>query len=572
MKYLLFLFNYVFISNCVLRSKFKTCEQSGFCKRIYSEKLHTDRFIAKDVVCKSGKISANLYDQYLMAELVFNAFALKNNRLRIHITEKNPKHPRFDIFEHAWRNHQDEPSIDKGTTIIQQNASACEFKLNSNTIQINFEPFLINIINDKKELIISLNTKNGFLIEPNIKKITNQPTKDNNITDEAYIPHETFDGHSDTLPHGYQAVSFDATFHNFEHVFGIPEHADTFSLNSNHARYRLFNLDVFEYELYNQMALYGSVPFMVAKNIEQTIGLLFLNAAEMWVSINKISKSSLLSYLGLNKKRIITEIDTRWVAESGNIDIILMLGKEPKDVLYQYSLTTGFPNLPPLFAIAYHQCRWNYNDAQDVNRVDDTFDKYTIPYDVIWLDIEHTPSRQYFLFDDIKFPNHHQTILNISNKGRKMVTVVDPHVKKSQSYYVYNEVIEHGFDLKTATNNTYVGWCWPGIGDSIYVNYMKQEVRKWYANQFDVNRYKGTTIDVHTWVDMNEPSVFNGPEVTIPKDTHNGEWENRDFHNLYGQMCIDATYQGGLLRDHLYLLVHFFLVHRNMEQFGQEII
>jgi alpha 1,3-glucosidase len=28
--------------------------------------------------------------------------------------------------------------------------------------------------------------------------------------------------------------------------------------------YRLYNLDVFEYELYNPMALYGSVPLMLA--------------------------------------------------------------------------------------------------------------------------------------------------------------------------------------------------------------------------------------------------------------------------------------------------------------------
>ena len=28
--------------------------------------------------------------------------------------------------------------------------------------------------------------------------------------------------------------------------------------------YRLYNLDVFEYELNNPMALYGSIPFMIA--------------------------------------------------------------------------------------------------------------------------------------------------------------------------------------------------------------------------------------------------------------------------------------------------------------------
>lgn len=34
---------------------------------------------------------------------------------------------------------------------------------------------------------------------------------------------------------------------------------------------------------------------------------------------------------------------------------------------------------------------------------------------------------------------------------------------------------------------------------------------------------------------MNEPSVFNGPEVTMLKDAqHYGGWEHRDVHNIYG--------------------------------------
>jgi alpha 1,3-glucosidase len=39
---------------------------------------------------------------------------------------------------------------------------------------------------------------------------------------------------------------------------------------------------------------------------------------------------------------------------------------------------------------------------------------------------------------------------------------------------------------------------------------------------------------------MNEPSVFNGPEVTMPKDMmHYGNWEHRHVHNMYGllQVC-----------------------------------
>ena len=50
---------------------------------------------------------------------------------------------------------------------------------------------------------------------------------------------------------------------------------------------------------------------------------------------------------------------------------------------------------------------------------------------------------------------------------------------------------------------------------------------------------------------MNEPSVFNGPEVTMAKDKLHGEVEHRDLHNMYGMLYTVATHLGHLLRsDH----------------------
>ncbi len=37
-----------------------------------------------------------------------------------------------------------------------------------------------------------------------------------------------------------------------------------FSSSSDTDPYRLFNLDIFEYDIKNPMALYGSVPYMLA--------------------------------------------------------------------------------------------------------------------------------------------------------------------------------------------------------------------------------------------------------------------------------------------------------------------
>ena len=50
---------------------------------------------------------------------------------------------------------------------------------------------------------------------------------------------------------------------------------------------------------------------------------------------------------------------------------------------------------------------------------------------------------------------------------------------------------------------------------------------------------QGSTLSLFTWNDMNEPSVFNGPEVTMHKDCrHYMGWENRDIHNIYGMLQV----------------------------------
>lgn len=50
---------------------------------------------------------------------------------------------------------------------------------------------------------------------------------------------------------------------------------------------------------------------------------------------------------------------------------------------------------------------------------------------------------------------------------------------------------------------------------------------------------QGSTEALFTWNDMNEPSVFSGPEVTMHKDArHFGGWEHRELHNLYGLYVV----------------------------------
>ena len=67
---------------------------------------------------------------------------------------------------------------------------------------------------------------------------------------------------------------------------------------------------------------------------------------------------------------------------------------------------------------------------------------------------------------------------------------------------------------------------------------------------FSFDNYEGSAPNLYVWNDMNEPSVFNGPEVTMLKDAvHYGGWEHRDIHNIYGLYVHMATADGLIQRS-----------------------
>jgi len=69
----------------------------------------------------------------------------------------------------------------------------------------------------------------------------------------------------------------------------------------------------------------------------------------------------------------------------------------------------------------------------------------------------------YFTWDAHKFPNSVEMLKNVSVKGRKMVTIIDPHIKRDDSYSVYRDANAHdGYFVKNKDGGTYDGWCWPG--------------------------------------------------------------------------------------------------------------
>jgi mannosyl-oligosaccharide alpha-1,3-glucosidase len=220
---------------------------------------------------------------------------------------------------------------------------------------------------------------------------------------------------------GPESVAMDITFPGFNHVYGIPEHATGLSLKETRGGegnynepYRLYNSDVFEYEIDSPMTLYGSIPFMQAQKKGATVGVFWLSAAETWVDVVKTKH---------NPNALSTEkpsTQTHWISESGVLDIFVLPGPNAPWLYRQYGELTGFTAMPAMFSIAYHQCRWNYVSQDDVKDVDRKFDKFDIPYDVIWLDIEYTDGKKYFTWDPLTFGDPKSMQETLAKRDRKV--------------------------------------------------------------------------------------------------------------------------------------------------------
>ena len=231
---------------------------------------------------------------------------------------------------------------------------------------------------------------------------------------------EKFGDHIDTKPRGPMSVGSDITFPGSKFLYGLPEHASSTALKRTIGKnaeykypYRLYNLDVFEYDLDVPMALYGAVPLLVSQSMQTgTSGVFWFNPTETFVDIDDDDSGSKTSH---------------WMSESGIIDVFFIPGPTPGDFYRQYGKLTGTTPLPPIFSLGYHQCRWNYNDEQDVYKVQDKFEELDYPYDVLWLDIEHTDGKRYFTWDKNLFPNPTSMQQKLWSQGRRMVCCV-PHL------------------------------------------------------------------------------------------------------------------------------------------------
>lgn len=307
-------------------------------------------------------------------------------------------------------------------------------------VRIELKPFKLVVLDGVGDVLAELNGQGLF----NYNQSTDTDKSDKTNTDNN-DDSRSEDEEEDVLDD--ESIGCDILFAQDRRIWGLAEHTAGLALRPTwngtswtEDPYRLYNLDVFEYELDSTMALYGSVPWMLGRRV----GVLWNNPSETWVDLLSRNHASVVS-------------------ESGVMEVYLVVGDRIDQVLGGLGKLVGFPAMPPLWSLGYHQCRWNYKSQADLLQVHQRFDEEGIPLDVLWLDIEHTDGKRYFTWDQHAFPDPEEMQAELKEKGRHLINIVDPHIKADEGYYVYDEMVKKGFAVMNKDGQQpFHGHCWPG--------------------------------------------------------------------------------------------------------------
>jgi alpha-glucosidase len=333
----------------------------------------------------------------------------------------------------------------------------------------------------------------------------------------------------DDAKNGGAIVQMSKKLQSQENFYGLGD--KTGKANMRKSRYSIWGTDSYGYGV-DTDPLYKNVPFFYGIHKDVSYGIFFDN--------------SFRSFFDFGHER--ANVTSFW-ASGGEMNYYFFYGPELMEVAEQFVDLTGKPELPPMWALGYHQCKWSYYPESQVREITAEFRRRKIPCDAIYLDIDYMDGFRCFTWDKEKFPEPKKMIKDLEKDGFKTVVMIDPGIKVDKDYWVCKEGLEKDMFCKRGDGSLLVAPVWPG--DCFFPDFTNPEVREWWAGL-----YKEMIADlgVHgVWNDMNEPAIFMADNFTqsdktfypdVRHDYDGNPCSHRKAHNVYGMQMSRGTFHG----------------------------
>lgn len=317
-----------------------------------------------------------------------------------------------------------------------------------------------------------------------------------------------------------------------ERHFGFGE--KTGGLNKRGTRMAMWNTDM-PYTV-KWDPLYASVPWMMVTRPGRCYGLFFDNPAKCFFDLGDSDAWS-----------------STYRVEAGEIVYYVIRGPRPAQVVERFTALTGRMPMPPLWSLGHHQSRWGYKDETEIRRLAETFLAKNIPTDAIHLDIHWMRGYRVFEFHPRRFAEPKKLAADVGKQGFRLVTIVDPGVKKDPDWDTYLQGRDQGYFCQREGGGEFRARVWPGA--SAFPDFVQPQVRDWWAGLHRKLVENGIS---GVWNDMNDPSCWTLDVRTKnmvlalrplrhPRMVHR-EGERTVAHlerrNVYGHLMCQASRQG----------------------------
>ena len=311
-----------------------------------------------------------------------------------------------------------------------------------------------------------------------------------------------------------------------EALCGLGEQAGDLDLRGS--TIRLYNRDPGGAWGRGQNPLYCSIPVTMSRSGAATTLAFHDNPSDATMEIGAASD--------------VGPVDVEVRFSSGMVRTYVAIGS-PRTLLERYTGLTGRHPMPPRWALGYHQSRWGYGSSDELAALLDRFATDAIPISVLHLDIDYMDAFKVFSVDEERFD-----LPALSDAaavhGARLVTIVDPAIRRDPGYDVYAEGIADGHFVTEEDGTVHEGTVWPGW--AVFPDFTAERTRRWWASYYPRLLDRGVA---GLWHDMNEPtSITLAGDRSLPRsarhDNDGRGGDHRECHNVYGMLMNEAGIDG----------------------------
>jgi alpha-glucosidase len=311
-----------------------------------------------------------------------------------------------------------------------------------------------------------------------------------------------------------------------ENYYGLGDKAGP--MNRRNRAFTNWNTDEFGWQESTD-PLYKTIPFFIGLRKGFAYGVFFDNTYRSVFDFGKESPDFF-----------------SFGAEGGELNYYFIAGPEPKKIIEEYTAMTGRSPLPPLWTLGYQQSRYSYYPESRAREIVKTLREKKIPADAIYFDIDYQQGNAPFTINREYFPTFEKMISDFRAQGMHTILITDLHIKKdpNHGYAPYDSGMKNDVFVKNPDGSTYVGVVWPG--PSVFPDFTLSRARDWWGGLYKDFAGMGAA---GFWNDMNEPSLFERADKTMPLDiVHRLDdgttLDHRAIHNVFGMQNVRATYEG----------------------------